>query len=115
MATWAGIECVQTIGDVDVPTIKCLEAVFTRVLTVAVSLAILALFVMLVVGGFKYLTSGGDQKATASAKQTMTYAILGLGLMIVAYIIFLLIETITGVGVLNFVIPDFAAPTPAPH
>lgn len=105
MKDWAGVKCIQTIGGVDVPTFKCLEAVFSRILSIIVSLAVLALFVMLVVGGFKYLTSGGDQKQTASAQQTMTYAVVGIALMALAFLIFKIIEVFTGVNITVFTIP----------
>jgi TRAP-type C4-dicarboxylate transport system permease small subunit len=101
---WPG--CIENIGGSDVPTIKCFEVVFSNILTAVVSLAVLALFVMLIVGGFKYLTSAGDQKAAASAKQTMTYAVVGIALMVLAFIIFRLIEYFTGVSVTNFYIPN---------
>jgi len=103
MKDWTS--CMQTVGGVDVPTLKCLEIVFSNILTVAVSLAGLALMVMLIVGGFKFLTSGGDPKATASAQQTMTYAIAGIALMAVAFLIFKIIQYFTGVNVLIFEIP----------
>jgi len=61
---------------------------------------------MLIVGGFKYLTSGGDQKATASAQQTLTFAVVGLVLLVLAFLVFRLIEQFTGVNVTNFVIPQ---------
>ncbi len=94
--------CVEKLGGVDIPTFKCLEVIFARILTIAVSLAVLALFVMLIVGGFKFLTSAGDQKATTSAQQTMTYAIMGIGLMLVAYLIFRILEVFTGVNLTTF-------------
>lgn len=94
--------CVENIGGVDIPTFKCIEVIFARILTITVSLAVLALFVMLVVGGFKFLTSAGDQKATASAQQTMTYAIMGIGLMLVAYLIFRILEVFTGINLTTF-------------
>lgn len=89
-----------------VPTFKCLEVIFANILTIAVSLAVLALFVMLIMGGFKYLTSAGDPKAAGSARQTMTYAIAGIVLMALAYLIFRLIETFTGVTITIFHIPS---------
>lgn len=102
--------CLETItagGEtIKVPTLKCLEVVFSNILTVSISLAILALFVMLLVGGFKYLTSSGDQKATASAQQTMTSALIGIVLLALAFIIFKLIEQFTGVNVTKFEIPQ---------
>ena len=107
MKNWSDVPgCIWEIGDIKIPTFKCLEVVFSNILFVAVSLAALALFVMLFVGGFKFLTSGGDPKATTSAKQTITYAIIGIVLMALAYLIFLLIQTFTGVNVTTFTIPQ---------
>lgn len=47
----------------------------------------LALFGYLLYGGFKYLTSLGDDAAIAEAKGTITYALIGFGLVITAYFI----------------------------
>lgn len=104
MTDWS--TCTLNIGGVDIPTLRCLEVVFTRILTISISLAVLALFIMLTIGGFKFLTSGGDQKAAASAQQTMTYAIIGIVLFAVAFIIFKLIESFTGVNITTFTIPQ---------
>src|SRR3990167_1250640 len=104
MKEWAGVKCIKTIGGVDVPTFKCLEAVYKQILAIAISLGLLALFVMLLVGGFKFLTAGGDPKAATSAKQTMTYAVAGIGLMALAFLIFRLIEFYTGVTITVFTI-----------
>lgn len=95
--------CVQN----DIPTIKCLEAVFYNILKVAVSLVTIALFIMLVIGGFKFLTSGGDPKATESAKSTMTYAIVGLVVIIGSYLVLRAIEYFTGVSLTRFEIPSY--------
>src|SRR3989338_6329283 len=103
MQDWTN--CLQTVNGVDIPTIQCLEIVFSNILFVAVGLAVLALFVMFLIGGFKYLTSGGYPKATTAAQQTLTYAIMGLGLMSIAFLIFKIIESFTGVNVTTFSIP----------
>lgn len=105
MKNWS--ECTESFGNVsDVPTIKCFEVVFSRILSIIVSLAVLALFIMLVVGGFKYLTSGGDQKKTAGAQATMTHAIMGIALMAIAFLIFKMIQAFTGVDITTFTIPN---------
>ena len=97
----------MTIGGVDIPTLKCFEVVFQNILTIAVSLAALALFVMLAIGGFRFLTSGGDPKQAGAAKATMTYAVIGIALLALTFLIFRLIEAFTGVkGLLNFTIPS---------
>ena len=96
MKPWAGVLCIKVIGGVEVPTLKCLEAVYAQILRIVISLGLLALLVMLTVGGFKYLTSGADPKAAVSAKQTMTYAVTGIALMAIAYLIFKIIEFYIG-------------------
>jgi len=87
---------------VEVATLKGFECIFSNILNVVVRLAGIALLVMLFVGGFNYLTSGGDAKKAQTAQQTITYAFLGLAVIIGAWFIFLLIKTFTGVDVLKF-------------
>ncbi len=89
------------------PTLKCLEAVFANILSVVVTLAGIALFVMLTIGALRYLTSGGDPKATEAARKTMTSAVLGMALIIGSYLILRLISSFTGIELLRFEIPYF--------
>lgn len=98
--------CYEDVPDVGkVATIQGLECIFIRILNIATSLAGLAVFIMLLVGGFKYLTSGGDPKKAQSAKDTLSHAILGLVLIIAAWFILQFIEEFTGVKVTIFKIP----------
>ena len=43
--------------------------------------------VMVIIGGVKYTTSGGDSAAVTSAKNTILYGIIGLVIAILAYAI----------------------------
>lgn len=43
--------------------------------------------VMVIYGGFKYITSGGDAQAVASAKNTIIYAVIGIAVAVLAYAI----------------------------
>ncbi|MET0779278.1 MAG: hypothetical protein ABWY71_00430 [Candidatus Saccharimonadales bacterium] len=43
--------------------------------------------VMVMVGGFKYVTSGGDASKAGAAKSTLTYAIIGLVIVAMAQFI----------------------------
>lgn len=79
-----------------------LQTMFGNVLSVALQLIGIAMFVMIVVGGFKYLIAGGDAKATESAQSAITNAIIGLVLAIAAWFILLAIEKFTGVKVTQF-------------
>lgn len=42
---------------------------------------------MIIVGGLRYVLSSGDQSATAAAKNTILYAVIGLVVAIMAYAI----------------------------
>lgn len=85
-------------------TLQGLETVFESVVTSLLALGGIALFLMLLTGGFKYLTSGGDPKAVEGAQKTLTYAIGGLVLLAGSFMILRIIEQFTGANVINFTI-----------
>lgn len=68
--------------------------------------AAIAFLIMMIVGGFQFLTSGGDAKAVAGARTTLTYAIIGIILVVVSWLILLLIKNITGAEVTTVNIPE---------
>lgn len=43
--------------------------------------------IMIIIGGLKYITSGGDSNSTQSAKNTILYAIIGLVIVALAQVI----------------------------
>ena len=82
--------------------LKEIEDVFKNVVSVVVGLGFVALLVMLIWAGFKYLTSGGEPKAVQAAHQTVTWALLGVVFMAVAWIVLQLIKAFTGIDVTIF-------------
>lgn len=86
----------------DVATIGSLGGLFENILGVALSLIGLTTFIMILVGGLKYLTSGGDPKQMEAAQSTLTYGIIGLVLAIGSWFILLAIQGFTGVEVTQF-------------
>ena len=85
-----------------VATFFDLEIMVKNIIQVALTLGGIAVFVMLIVGGFKYLTSGGDPKQTASASSTITMAIVGLLAAIGAWFILKLLADLTGIDLFTF-------------
>lgn len=65
----------------------------------------LAFFIMILVGGFQFLNSGGDPKAAGQAKNTLTYAVLGIILVVASWLILKLIGQITGASVTTVNLP----------
>lgn len=86
------------------PQLTGLEAIFGNAVKAVIALAGIVLFIMLITGGVKYITSGGDPKAAEGAKNTITYAIGGLLLILLSYVILVILGTITGTNLTNFII-----------
>ena len=90
----------------DVATLQSLEGLFTNVVNVVIALAGVALFIMFVIAGFSFLFSQGDQKKLEQARGTITNAIIGLVIIVAAYLIIRIISVFTGVpDILKFTIP----------
>ena len=91
------------IDNVDgVATLQGFEGIFENVVNVALGLGGVILFIMLIVGGFKFITAGGDPKVIEGAKKTLTYAIAGIVLVALSFLILRFISTFTGVDVTLF-------------
>lgn len=91
-----------------------IERVFTSVISTVVGLGFIALLIMLVWAGFKYLTSGGEPKAVQAAHQTVTWALLGIVFMAIAYLVLQLIHAFTGIDVRVFDIKSLCGGTGLP-
>lgn len=86
-------------------TLNDFADMFGNIVGAALGLAGIILFIFLLYGGFKYITSGGDPQSAAAARQTLTYAIIGFVLAASAVLILNVIAEITGqAGWANFVI-----------
>ena len=48
--------------------------------------------IFIIIGGFKFLTSSGDEKKLASATGTLNYAIIGLAVVILAFVIIKVVQ-----------------------
>ncbi len=89
----------------DTEDFQCLENVFIQVIRVAVAGGAIATFLMIVKGGFTWMTSGGEPKQVEAARDSITYGIAGLVIMILIWFILKFIKEFTGVDVTSFEIP----------
>jgi len=100
-------DCVSPEG---VPTLKCLEVVFSRLLFIASGLIVLALFIMFIIGSLRYLTSRGNPESLKKAQGTLMWALIGTLLFVGSYLILNIIDILFlgGQGKLfKFEIPEF--------
>lgn len=102
--------CANVSGITDaegVASISCLMPLFASIIKAIVAFGAVALFIMLIVSGFKLLSSGGDPKKLEEARGSITQAIVGIAIMSIAYLIILTIQTFTGVEITTFEFPVF--------
>lgn len=94
---------ITTAPGTDVATLQGLDVVFQNVIQVAIGFAAIVFFILFMVGGINFITAGGEPGKVEGAKKMLTYAIAGLLLVILSYLILVLIANFTGAqGILNF-------------
>ena len=70
-------------------------------------IAAVIFFFMLVIGGIRWITSGGDKANTESARNQITAALVGLVIVFAAWAIIQLIQVFFGITILgNLAIPN---------
>ncbi|HBB76424.1 MAG: hypothetical protein A2186_01830 [Candidatus Levybacteria bacterium RIFOXYA1_FULL_41_10] len=87
----------ECFDDAGVATLACIPSLLQNLIQFALVFAgIIALF-LIIFSGIKFITSGGDPKQLESAKKTLTFAIGGLFLILLSFLIVSTIAQITGV------------------
>jgi len=87
-------------------TFQCLEPIFANIIGAILSLSGVALFIMFLVGGFGFLFSSGDPKKLEQARGTLSNAVMGLVIIVAAFLILRIISVFTGIDTLTtFEIP----------
>jgi len=74
-------------------------------ITILIAVVSLTFFFMLVMGGLKWISSGGDEKKLAGARNQVTNALIGLVIVFSTWALASLIKSIFGVDILKFNIP----------
>jgi hypothetical protein len=79
--TCSGQTCSGTANN------SSISSVIRSVLDILSILVGVAAVIMIVIGGLRYIISGGDSNATAGAKNTIIYAIVGLIIALLAQVL----------------------------
>lgn len=78
--------------------------IIASAVTVIIGIAGLIFFIMLLFGGLRYLTAGGDEKSTMAARQTLTNAFIGLIIVVASFLIAQILFAVFGLDALVNVI-----------
>lgn len=76
--------------------------------------AVLAVLIFLIIGAFRWITSGGDKEAIGKARGHIVNALIGLAILALAFFITVLAGQIVGIDIINLpIIPKLGdAPVP---
>ena len=81
----AGASCAQGTGVS--ATLFGTGGIFTTIVNILLYIIGAVAVIMLIIGGIRYVTSGGDSSAVTAAKNTILYAIIGIIIALLAYAI----------------------------
>lgn len=109
-ALLAAVDEITLFNPIPTPTTgrQDLGSIIGALIQVLFIIAGLATFFQLVLGGFQWITSGGDPKKTEVAGKQITNAIIGLGIVAVSWAIMIILEKFFNIHILS----GFTIPTP---
>jgi hypothetical protein len=81
----------------DVATLSCVPIVFKNIVNIALVLAGATTLIFIIISGLELMNSGGDQKKVGEARATLTWAIVGLLIILGSFAIVNFISFATGV------------------
>lgn len=87
------------LGTLTVPSIV------SGFIRLALVVAALVFFFILVIGGIRWIASGGDKANTEAARSQITAALVGLVIVFAAWAILALIRTFFGVDIFSLTLP----------
>lgn len=79
-----------------VATARCIPIVFSNVIRGALIFVGVIALLFIIYSGFSLVTSSGDPKKVQAARQIMTYAIIGLTIVLLSFAILFFIGYLTG-------------------
>lgn len=98
---------LNNVGDQFQPaTTLSVEGMVSGFIKLILVIAGLAFFFILVIGGVKWILSGGDKAHTEGARNQITAALVGLVIVFSAWAILQLINTFFGVNILELTLPS---------
>ena len=79
--------------------------IISALIRLAIVIAAVIFFFILVIGGVRWIASGGDKAQTEAARSQITAALVGLVIVFAAWAIVALINTFFNVNIFSLIIP----------
>lgn len=106
--------CSATINGVNttVATLDCIFPLLINLIYWLIFFSGTVAVIMIIISGIRFITSGGDAKALSTANKTWSFAIMGLLLVFLAFMILNIIAYITGVSCIKDLVTGVSLPNP---
>lgn len=85
--------CTDNYGNLK---LSCFPEIFNNLINNVYIFAGAVALIIILYSGIKYITSGGDPVKVASARKTLTFAIIGLVLIVLAFVFLNFLAAATG-------------------
>ncbi len=79
-----------------VATLNCLPNLFRSVIDWLLAFSGTVAVFLIILSGIKFITSGGEAKQAEEARKTLTYAVIGLVVVLLSFFIVNVISFVTG-------------------
>lgn len=86
----------ETCAPDGIATLNCIPVVVKQVITYALIFAGVVAVLMIAYAGIRYITSRGDPKAVEGAQNTVTWAVIGLVVILLSFVVINFIAYFTG-------------------
>lgn len=96
---WKAWDCAVELGGTPIPTIQGIKCVLLNLLSVLSPFLILIAFFFILFAGVRIILGGDDPKQLAGGYKTLTFAIIGIVGLVLAWFVLYLIEQFTGAPV----------------
>lgn len=84
-----------------VATIDCIPPLIANLVYWLILLVGTIAVIFIIVGGIRFIVSGGDAKKLDGARKTVVFSVLGLMLVFLSFFIINFIASTTGIGCIN--------------
>ena len=108
--TTTTINIVKPTGAID----ASLQNVINNALKIVFAVAGFLVLVFLIMGAFQWMMSGGEKEAVGRARSRITHALIGLAILVLAFVIASVIQSLVGIDILKIELPNLSNPVPIP-
>ena len=88
--------------------VSSISTLLSAVFNIAVVVAIIFVFLMLIMGGYGWITAGGDKAKVEEARTRITNALIGLAIVAAAWALIVIVGQFFGVSLNSITIPSAA-------